>query len=91
MQDPQQLGLQFGIEFPNFVEKHRSSVGQFEPPHLLGDRPRECSLDVTEQLALDQARRQGCEVDFDQRAVFAPAAIVDGPGEQLLAGARFSQ
>ena len=59
LQDPQQLGLQFRIEFADLVEKQRSAVGQFEAAHLVGDRAGERSLDVAEQLALDQAGRQG--------------------------------
>ena len=48
-----------------------------------GERP----LDVAEQLALEQALRQGGAVDLDERPARARAGLVDRRGQELLARA----
>jgi hypothetical protein len=52
--------------------------------------PVNAPLFVAEELALDQAGGQGGTVDLDQRLVFASARGMNGPGDELLAGARFA-
>ena len=49
--------------------------------------PREGALLVAEQLALDQALRKRPDVGGDERPVAAVAQVVDGPGDEFLAGA----
>src|SRR5262249_53434767 len=46
---------------------------------------------VAEELALDQVRRDGGTVDFDEGSVTARAARVDGPRQELLADAGFAE
>ena len=55
------------------------------------DRAGERALLVAEELALDKARRKGRAVDFDQWLVLAMAGRMDGPGDELLAGAGFAR
>ena len=62
-------------------------MGRLEPAGLVIDRPGERPLDVAEQLALQQALAQGAAVDADVGAVGPRAELVDGAGDQLLAGA----
>ena len=45
---------------------------------------------MAEQLALEQARRDGGAVDLDERPPSAPTQVVNGTGDQLLAGARLA-
>ena len=56
-------------------------------PMRRSNRAGERALLVAEQLALDQAGRQGGAVDLDERLVAPRAGRVDGAGDQLLAGA----
>ena len=46
---------------------------------------------MSKELALDQLRRDGGAVDFDERSVAARAGRVDGPGQQFLADAGFAE
>ncbi len=66
-------------------------MGQLEAADPPRDGPGEGTLLVAEQLALDQPGRQGGAVDLDQGLVLAPAAGMDGPGDQLLAGPRLAR
>ena len=63
-------------------------MGQLEASPLLGDRPGESALLVPEQLALDQPRRDGRAIELDHGLVAAGTLVVDGPTDQLFAGAR---
>ena len=87
LEDAEQLGLRLGGQLADLVEEERAAVGQLEPADPAGDRAGERPLLVAEQLALDEARGQGRAVDLDQRLTGPPARGVDGPGDQLLAGA----
>ena len=55
------------------------------------DRAGERAALVAEQLRVDQFRRNRPAVDAIERAVAARRAIVDRPGDQLLAGARLAE
>ncbi len=50
---PQQLALDLKRKVAHLIEKESPSVGQFEPPELLPERPGECPLLVSEELTLD--------------------------------------
>ena len=54
---------------------------------MLGDGAGEGALLVAEELALQQARGDGRAVELDEGALPARAEIVDGAGDELLAGA----
>ncbi|MCY1309180.1 hypothetical protein D9M69_617180 [compost metagenome] len=45
---------------------------------------------MTEKLALEQLRRDRRTVHSDQRVFGTLAGLVDGPGDQLLAGTRLA-
>src|SRR5689334_8421625 len=45
---------------------------------------------MTKQRALDQAIGQGSAIQLDERLVAAIALVVNGAGEELLAGAAFT-
>ncbi len=59
LQDAQQLGLHFHRDVADLVEEQRAAVRQLEPARPARDRARERALLVSEQLALEQARRAG--------------------------------
>src|SRR5262249_12294277 len=77
-------------DFAHLVEEDGAALGQLETADAAGDGAGEGALLVAEQLALDQAGRQGGAVDLDEGAVLATARRVDGAGDQLLAGARLA-
>jgi hypothetical protein len=87
LQDAQQLGLDLEVDVADLVEEQRAAVGLLEPPDAVAVGAGEGPLDVAEQLALQQALRQGRAVDLDERAAGARAGGVDRLGQELLAGA----
>src|SRR4029077_16014968 len=52
-------------------------------------RPGEGAALVPEQLRLEQVRRDRRGVERDERALDARTVLVQRPGDELLAGARF--
>ena len=66
-------------------------IGEFHAPDFLTDRAREGSLLMPEKLALQQASGNGGAIQLHKRALFAPAAIVDGASDQFFAGAGFAK
>ena len=83
----QQLGLHLQADVADLVEEQRAAVGQLEAADLVAVGAGERALDVAEQLAFQQARRQGGAVDLDERLAGPRAVVVDAPGQQFLAGA----
>ena len=83
---PQQLALEPERHLADLVEQERASISQLEAtgPGFRG--PGEGAPFVSEQLALDQARRQRGAIDAHQRPRSAAAAVVHGTCEELLAG-----
>jgi len=46
---------------------------------------------VAEEFALNQSRRDRAAIDFDERAIFARAQVVNGAGEKFLARSRLAE
>src|SRR5579862_6416421 len=61
-----------------------SSVRQLEAPDPLRDRAREGAALVAEELALEEARRDGGAVELHERPLAASAELVNGARDQLL-------
>ena len=91
LQHAQQLHLHISGQLTNLVEKDRAVVGELESPFLLLHRAGERTSLVTEQFALGEGRREGAAVDLDHHRALAPAQVVNGSRDELLAGARFAQ
>ena len=84
----QQLGLQVQPHLRDLVQQQGAAVRALEGsvgPHV---RAGEGAALVAEERALHQPLGQGRAVDGHERLVAARALLVEGPGEQLLAGAR---
>ena len=90
LEHAQELRLELDRDVAHFVQEERSAVGQLEAPDALRDRARERAALVAEELALEQARRDGGAVDLDEAALAPRAALVDRARDQLLAGARLA-
>ena len=86
----QQLGLEQGREFADFIEKQGAAVGRFKQAllHLLG--VGECALFVAEEFGFHQGFGDGGAVDGDEGLFVADAFVVDGLGDEILAGAAFA-
>ena len=91
LQGPQQLDLEGGAHALHLVQEQRALVGQLEQAGtaaLLG--AGKGALVIAEQLAFQQRLGQGGAVDGHKGHIPAGGGVVDGVGEQLLAGAAFS-
>ena len=86
LEDPQQLDLGLQRQLADLVEEDRAASGQLEPAHASIDRPGEGTLDVTEELALHETRRDGAAVHLHERSMLPATLGVDRPRDQLLAG-----
>ncbi|MNR00392.1 hypothetical protein D3C85_1161630 [compost metagenome] len=72
----------------DLVEEQGAAVGLLDQAaHALAARAGEGARLVAEQLALDQRLRHGGAVDRHERRPGAPAAVVQGARQALLAGA----
>src|SRR4029077_1484077 len=91
LKNAEQFHLRVEGQLSDLVQENGASVSELEAADLLLDGAREGALDVSEQLALDKPRRDGAAVHFDQRPVVSSAAAVNGPREQLLAGAGLAE
>ena len=91
LENPQELRLRRHRHRADLVEKERAAVCFFEQTafHLRG--AGESAPPVPEQLALEQVLRQGGTVDCQVGPVGARAARLDQPGDDVLAGPRFTQ
>ena len=86
LHDPQELGLGLEADGGDLVEEDGPLVGRLEQALLQGHGAGERALDVAEEVALEQVRREGAAVDRDEGGVGPVRVQVDGPGDQLLAG-----
>jgi hypothetical protein len=87
LQHAQHLGLRRRRHVAHLVEEERARVGLLELAGPVLHRAGERALHVPEQLALDELGRDGGAVDLDERPVGARRVLVDGAGDELLAGA----
>src|ERR1051326_6290868 len=87
LEDAEELGLCLLRQVTDLIEEDGPAVGQLEQSRPRAHRPGERALLVPEELALDQGRGNRGAVDLDERRRRAGAVVVDGAGEELLAGA----
>jgi hypothetical protein len=65
-------------------------MGEFETADALGDGAGEGAAFVAEEFAFEQAGGDGGAIHFDKGVVVARAEIVNGAGDEFLAGAGFA-
>src|SRR6185369_13080718 len=85
----QQLRLEFERHLPDFIEKKRALVGQFESSDSLRQGSRKRPLLMSEQLAFEQARGNRGAVHFDEAAFFPTAQLMDCSGDEFLSRSGF--
>src|SRR4030095_16920315 len=91
LENAQEFGLKFKRDVAHLVEKDCAPMRQFEPTHSLRDGAGESSLFVPEQFALEEPGRNSGTVHFHECPLAARAQIVDGAGNQFLAGAGLTE
>ncbi len=90
-QRAQELGLHVDGQLAELVEEDGAAVGLHEGRDALVDGAGERAALVAEERALGQRGRDGAAVDDDEGLVRAGAGLVDGLGDELLAGARLAR
>ena len=90
LQHAQQLDLRRQVQLADLVEEQRAALGQLEAALLRRVGAGERAFLVAEQLRLDQILRQRRAADLDERLLRPRRVVVDGVGDQLLAGARLA-
>ncbi len=88
---PQQLGLQVEPQVADFVEEQCAVRGQLELAELLPNCAGERAALVAEQHALGEVRRDGREVDGDERRFRVAGLAMNQPRQQFLAGAALAE
>ncbi len=77
-------------EAVDFVEEEGAGLGQFDEAGAAAGGAGEGAGFVAEEFVFDQVVGDGAAVDGDEGFVGAGAEVVDGAGEDLLAGAGFT-
>jgi len=90
LEHAQELDLGHGREIADLIEKDGAAVGELEASFFARDRSGKGPLFVTEEFRFDEIFRDGGAVDADEGLLAAGGIIVDGLGDQLLAGPRFA-
>jgi hypothetical protein len=87
LQQAQDLALQGRRHVADLVQEQRAAVALLELADAAAVGAGEGALLVPEQLALQELLRDGGAVQGQKRGVGPPGVLVDGPGDQFLAGA----
>ena len=88
LDDPQQLQLRAGSHALDLVQENGAGTGQLKKSRLAAfSGTGEGAVFIAEQLALQQAVRQGGAVDGHKRRRRPGRAVVNGMGKQLFSGA----
>src|SRR5258708_39084498 len=90
LQHTQELGLQFERDLAYFIEKYRSSIGQFEAADALCDRASEGAFLVAKEFTFQQTRGNSSAIELHEGIVMTRAEIMDGSRNQLFAGSGFA-
>ena len=76
-----------GAQLAHLVQEDGAAIGQLKPSQLLLSRIREGAGLVAKELRLDEALGQGPAVHLHEGLGGSAGAVVDGVGDELLAGA----
>jgi hypothetical protein len=84
-EEAEQLRLEVEAELADLIEEQRAVAGASDDAEIIVIRPGECAAAMAEQLALEEMRWYGRAVEWHERFGCAVGAIVNRPGEDLLA------
>jgi hypothetical protein len=91
LQHAKKFGLKFKGKVADFIEEESAAIGEFKAADFLTDGAGEGAALVAEEFGFEKTAGNGGAIDFDESAIAARAEIVDGAGEEFLAGARFAE
>src|SRR5690606_6869748 len=91
LKHPQKANLGFQRKLADFIEKQRSAIGPFKPALARLLRSRKTSLFVSEQLRVDEFRRNRAAVHANERPLVAVSTHMQRAGDYLLAGPRLAE
>src|SRR5262245_28783141 len=90
LQHPQQFRLYLKRNVADLIKEESPLVRHLEASDSPLDGSRESALLMAEQFAFQQAARDRGAVELHQRTLTAGAQVVNGAGDQFLAGARLA-
>ena len=85
------LGCKLERNIGHFIEEEGAAIGKFKAADFLRERAGESAAFVAKQFRFQKAGRNGSAIDFDESALAARAQIVNGAGDEFLAGAGFAE
>ena len=91
LQDPQELHLHLQRHIADLVQEQRAALGKFETADARAQGPGERAFLMTEQLALQQVRRDGAAIDRHEGVAGAARQLMHMARDHLLAGAGLAQ
>ena len=86
----QKLALHGQGQVADLIQKQRPALRSLEETFAVFVRAREGPFSVAEELGLQQSLGNGAAIDGHERALGPWRTVVDGSGNQLLAGARLA-
>src|SRR6185503_10984224 len=90
-QDAQELDLRAGVDLADLIQEERAAVGEFESTEAPFVGAGEGASFVSEELALQGGGGEGSTMDGDERLVAARTQLMNGFGDEFLAGPGFAQ
>ena len=91
LQGAEDLGLGRERHVADFVEQQRAAVGLLELSELAAEGAGERALLVAEELRLEQRLGNRRAIELHERPAAASRVLVNGLGDQLLAGAALTE
>ena len=88
LDDPEEFGLDSRTHVSNLVQKERAAAGFFQQPFPGGQSTGEGPPHMPKELTFQQRFGESRAVEREERPLPAGAVVVDGCGNQLLAGPR---
>ncbi len=87
LKDAEEFDLERGVELGDFVEEEGAGVGEFEAAFATAGGAGEGAFFVAEEFGLEEGRGEGGAMDGDEGFLSARGEVVDGLGDEFLAGA----
>lgn len=91
LEDAQEATLELGGHGTDFVEEEGAAVSVVEEAVLVGDSAGEGALTMAEEFGFEEVFGEGGAIDGDEGGVVAAGIVVEGSGDEFLAGAAFAE
>src|SRR3984893_17244111 len=91
LQHLEKFGLKTDGYLGDFVQKERATVCNLNPSHPILVSTGESAFNMTEEFAFEQLIWDRGTVYLDERPLLSWTALMDGSGDQFLAGTGFAQ